>query len=119
MSRADTLVVALAVLLLPLLYLQFWGNSSAGEVVQIRVAGGEDLVLPLDQDKRVEVAGALGTSLIEIKDRQVRFIDSPCQGKQCVLTGWLHQDGQLAACLPNGVTVQIVGRDKRFDAVNF
>lgn len=119
MTRADKFVIALAVLLLLLLYLQFWGNSSAGEVVQIRVAGGEDLTLPLDQDKHIEVKGALGTSLIEIRDRQVRFIDSPCQGKQCVLTGWLDQDGQLAACLPNGVTVQIVGRDQRFDAVNF
>jgi hypothetical protein len=36
-----------------------------------------------------------------------------------VLTGWLREDGQMAACLPNGVTVQIVGRDNRFDAVNF
>lgn len=119
MSRADKFVVVMAVLILPLLYVQFWGNASAGEVVQIRVAGGEDRVLPLDRDKRIAVSGALGDSIIQIQDRQVRFIDSPCQGKQCVRTGWLHEDGQLAACLPNGVTVQIVGRNQRFDAVNF
>jgi hypothetical protein len=118
-TRADKLVIALAVLLLPFLYLQFWGNHSRGEVVQIRVAGGKDMILPLDQDKTIKVAGALGTSVIEIHNRQVRFIDSPCQGKQCVLTGWLREDGQMAACLPNGVTVQIVGRDNHFDAVNF
>ena len=119
MTVADKIVIALALLLLPFLYIEFWGNSSQGEVVQIRIANSKDITLPLDQDKQLEIEGALGTSLIEIKDRQVRFVDSPCQGKQCITTGWLNKDGQLAACLPNGVTVQIIGRDQRFDAVNF
>lgn len=119
MTRADKIVIALALLFLPYLYITLWGNSSQGEVVQIRSATSGDLILPLDQNKRLEIEGALGNSIIEIKQRQVRFIDSPCQGKQCVMTGWLEEDGQLAACLPNGVTVQIIGRDNRFDAVNF
>lgn len=119
MTRADHIVIAVALLLLPYLYVTFWGNSSQGEVVQIRSAISGDLTLPLDQNKRIEIEGALGKSIIEIKDRQVRFIDSPCQKKICVMTGWLNADGQLAACLPNGVTVQIIGRDNRFDAVNF
>jgi len=119
MTLADKIVVALALLLLPFLYIEFWGNSSQGEAVQIRSANSEDITLPLDQDKRLQIKGALGSSTIEIKNRQVRFIDSPCQGKQCITSGWLHKDGQLAACLPNGVTVQIIGRDQRFDAVNF
>ncbi len=118
-TLADKIVVTLAVLLLPFLYIEFWGNSSQGEVVQIRSANSETITLPLDQDKQLKIAGALGISTIEIKDRQVRFIDSPCKGKQCIMTGWLNKDGQLAACLPNGVTVQIIGRDHRFDAVNF
>jgi len=119
MTRADKVVIALALLLLPFLYIEFWGNGSRGEVVQIRSANSKDISLPLEQNRQLEVEGALGTSIIEIKNRQVRFIDSPCRGKQCVLTGWLDKDGQLAACLPNGVTVQIIGRDRRFDAVNF
>jgi len=119
MTLADKIVIALALLLLPFLYIEFWGNSSQGEVVQIRSVNDKDITLPLDQNKRLKIAGALGTSIIEIKNRQVRFIDSPCKGKQCVTTGWLNKDGQLAACLPNGVTVQIIGRDQRFDAVNF
>ena len=119
MTRADKVVIVLALLLLPLLYIQFWGNHSQGELVQIRSVVSGDLTLPLDQNKQIEVKGALGNSIIEIKNRQVRFIESPCKNKLCILTGWLSQDGQLAACLPNGVTVQIIGRDKRFDAVNF
>ena len=119
MTRADILVLVFAGLLLPWLYWTFWGSDSSGEIVQIQVAEGDTLKLPLDQDKRLEIAGVLGTSIIEIKDRQVRFVDSPCQGKQCIITGWLEEDGQRAACIPNGVTVQIVGRDRRFDSLNF
>lgn len=119
MTLADKIVVALALLMLPFLYIEFWGNSSQGEVVQIRSINNETITLPLDQDKQLEIKGPLGNSIIEIRDRQVRFIHSPCKGKQCVMTGWLNKDSQLAACLPNGVTVQIIGRDQRFDAVNF
>ncbi|HHJ81415.1 MAG TPA: NusG domain II-containing protein, partial [Candidatus Tenderia electrophaga] len=112
LTLADKIVVTLALLLLPFLYIEFWGNSTQGEVVQIRSVNGDNITLPLDQDKRLQIKGALGLSIIEIKDRQVRFIDSPCQGKQCIIAGWLNKDGQLAACLPNGVTVQIIGRDQ-------
>lgn len=119
MTLADKILIALVLTLLPFLYIEFWGNSSQGEVVQIRSTNNKDITLPLDQDKQLQIEGALGISTIEIKDRQVRFVDSPCQGKQCISTGWLHKDGQLAACLPNGVTVQIIGRDQRFDAMNF
>ena len=119
MTLADKIVVTLALLMLPFLYIEFWGNSSQGEVVQIRSINNATITLPLDQNKQLEITGPLGTNIIEIKDRQVRFIDSPCKGKQCVMTGWLNKDGQLAACLPNGVTVQIIGRDQRFDAMNF
>lgn len=119
MTLADKIAIALAFVLLPFLYIEFWGNNSQGEVVQIRVVNSEDIILPLDQDKQLKIKGALGISTIEIKNRQVRFVDSPCQGKQCIITGWLNKDGQLAACLPNGITVQILGRDQRFDAMNF
>ncbi len=119
MTRADYLVLIFALLLLPYLYLSYWGNDSQGEIVQIQIAGEETLKLPLEQNKRLQIEGALGTTVIEIKNRQVRFVSSPCQGKHCIISGWLEKDGQLAACIPNGITVQVIGRDARFDAVNF
>lgn len=119
MTRADYLVLIFALFLLPYLYITYWGNDSQGEIVQIQIANGETLKLPLDQNKHLEIQGVLGTSTIEIKDRQVRFVSSPCQGKHCIISGWLKKDGQLAACIPNGVTVQVMGRDPRFDTVNF
>lgn len=119
MTLADKLAIAFACMLLPYLYINLWGNNSQGERVLIQVAEQAPMILPLDYNKRLEIEGRLGISIIEIKDRQVRFIDSPCQSKRCVIEGWLGQDHETTACMPNGVSLQIIGKDARFDAMNF
>lgn len=119
MTRADYVVVLFALWLLPYLYITYWGSGSLGERVEIRVAGAKPVILALDHDKRLSIEGTLGTSVIEIRDQQVRFIDAPCQGKRCVMSGWLDHDGDTAICMPNGVSIQVLGQDQRFDAVNF
>ncbi len=119
MTRADYIVVALAFLLLPFLYLTFWGNGQHGEQVVIRIAGHEAQHYPLSKNKKIKLEGPKGKSVIEISDGQVRFLESPCQGKQCILAGWLNKDGDVSACLPNGISIQVQGREARFDSVNF
>ena len=44
---------------------------------------------------------------VEVRERRVRFNDSPCVGRLCVHTGWLDHSGEVAACLPNGVVVEV------------
>jgi hypothetical protein len=119
LRRADYLVILFALLLLPYLYITLWGNGSYGEQVVIRSANQPPQYYPLYENRHITIAGALGKSVIEIKDRRVRFIEAPCQNKLCIHSGWLRHDGELAACIPNGVTVSVVGRDNRFDAINF
>ena len=119
LKRADYIVILFALVLLPWLYITFWGNNSYGEQVVIRSAGEPPHYYQLYENRRITIEGALGKSVIEIKDGQVRFIEAPCQNKLCILSGWLRHDGETAACLPNGVTVNVVGRNNRFDAINF
>ena len=119
LKRADYIVVLFALLLLPYLYITYWGNGSYGEQVVIRAANQPPQYYSLYDNRQVTVDGPLGKSVIEIKDGQVRFIESPCENKLCILSGWLRHDGELAACLPNGISVKVVGRDDRFDAINF
>ncbi len=118
-TPADRVVVIIALLLLPYLYITFWGNSSHGEQVTIRVANEEAQSYPLHYNRRITVEGALGSSTIVIHDGQVSFTDSPCNKRLCLLAGRLNSDGESAACLPNGITIQVEGRNARFDAVNF
>lgn len=119
MTRTDFIVTLAAIALLPYLYITHWGNGTRGEQARILVGGKEFARVPLYKAQHLEVPGALGVSVLEIKDGKVRFVSSPCHGKQCVHSGWLSLSGEFAACLPNRISVQVADREPRFDAINF
>ena len=119
MTRADRIVVLLAILMLPFLYAHFWSSSPHGEMAKIIVTQGEELLIPLNQDKVFSVTGPLGESQLEVKDGKIRFTDSPCQGKQCISSGWLQASGAFTACLPNRISLNIIGNDHAFDTINY
>lgn len=119
MTRADWIAVILAVALLPGLYARYWGDGDPATMVRIAASGQQDITAPLSSNHRFTVHGPLGDSVIEIRHGRVRFISSPCRGQQCVHSGWLAHAGDLAACLPNGITVTVTGRDPHFDSINF
>lgn len=118
MTKADGVVIALALVVLGYLYAAFWSNTKGAEAA-ILVDGVETQRWPLTQDRRIDITGRMGVSQLEIKDGKVRFLASPCSGKQCVHAGRLHRSGEFAACLPNGVSVYVVGSATEFDAINF
>lgn len=119
MTRADIVVVVLAIALLPWLYMSYWGDSSQGREVRILIGGKEQSVISLNRNTRFQIQGKLGPSTVEIYDGKVRFTQSPCQGKQCIHTGWLEHGGEFAACLPNAISLLVLGDNQRFDAINF
>lgn len=118
MTTADRVVVGLALTLVAWLYAAFWTQGKGAEVA-VLVNGVESRRLPLAQNQIFEVAGRIGTNKLEINGGQVRFVASPCTGKQCIHAGHLRRSGEFAACLPNGVSVYVVGMATEFDAINF
>jgi hypothetical protein len=72
----------------------------------------------LDTPAEFNIEGLKGISRLRIADGKIRFVDSPCQGRYCIHAGWLSSTGQVAACLPNGVVVEILGGDRLYDAIN-
>lgn len=119
MRRADYVVVALALALLPLLYSNYWGDSSPGEAIRVLDGSGKETIMPLNADRRIEVKGPIGASVIEIHNGAVRFASSPCRGQFCVHAGWLRNGNDFTACLPNRVSVAVVGGAGGFDSINF
>jgi len=119
MTRADWVVIGIAVLILPWLYTHLWGNGSKGEFARIQVGRETPQVISLQRDQHLRLQGPLGTSVIEVHDGRIRFVDSPCTGKQCIHSGWLGHDGEFAACLPNLISITITGRNPQFDSINF
>jgi hypothetical protein len=67
-------------------------------------------VYPLSPDRELRVAGPLGDTLVEIRDKKVFIEDSPCPNKTCIAAGTIDGPGQWLACLPNRVIVSIEGR---------
>jgi len=118
-SRGDAMVWLLAATLLVGLYAMLWQADGHGAEAVVLVNGKRWARLDLFQDQNLKVPGPLGHSHIQVRDGQVRFINSPCPNKLCIHTGWLSQGGEVAICLPNKVSLQILGSDPRFDAINF
>jgi len=118
MTRADYCAVLFAALLLPYLYVSQWTSSEAGMSAAI-MNGSETTEVSLAHDHTLEIDGALGTSIIKIEDGKIRFAASPCLGKQCIHSGWLAHAGEFSACLPNRISVAVLGKEARFDSINF
>lgn len=118
MTRADRLLLLLIAVLLPWLYLYFW-SGTGGQQLSILVEGQPPAIVPLYPDQELHIEGILGESIIRIEDGKARFIASPCHNKVCIQQGWIGDAGEVAACLPNRVSLQVLGADSRFDAVNF
>ena len=119
MTRADWLSIVFAMAVLPLLYWQLWQPGEAGEQVRIISRDKQVDTQDLRQTQHVDVAGRVGTSELQIAQGKVRFIASPCTNKYCIHSGWLSHSGEIAACLPNGVLIEVVGGHKKYDAINF
>jgi hypothetical protein len=119
MTRADRVLMAILLCTLPLLYLHFWTPGETATLLRIQTARTGATTTPLTPDRHVQLAGPIGVSTIEIRAGQARFLESPCPGKVCIHSGWLREAGQLAACLPNRISIQLLGSQPRFDAINF
>jgi len=119
-TPGDILVALLTLVLLAGLYSHYWsGIGGEGERARIVSADGEVHLVALNEDRTLTVHGPLGDSVIEIHQGRVRFVESPCQGKQCIHAGWLHSAGSFAACLPNRISITVLGKNRHFDSINY
>ena len=118
MTRADWGVVLASLCLIGAGFAFIWQPGQAG-TVDIAVNGQVVERHSLWHEQLRHVQGRRGESVIEIGNGRARFVSSPCDNKLCVRTGWLQQTGELAACLPNGVSIHLAGDDNVFDSMSF
>lgn len=90
-----------------------------GKVIQIKAfetdarRGSVVATFPWPPDGRAEegefeVQGRIGVSVLQYDDELgVRFVSSPCPDKLCIRHGWVNDETDLAACLPNGLIVTV------------
>jgi hypothetical protein len=119
MTRADWLLLVAVIGCLPLLYTHFWSREGVARYLQVQEGNQPARIIDLAPDRELVLEGPLGASGIEIHAGRARFVHSPCPGKNCIQAGWLAAAGELAACLPNRISIQLRGLHPRFDAINF
>jgi len=117
----DWLSIILAVVFIVFLFQRYWLNPlQAGvEFVTIQVDNKPRQLYPISKNQKLVITGPLGPSHIQIENGRVHFTHSPCRNKQCITHGWISKSGETVACLPNRISVSLIGRESRFDALNF
>jgi hypothetical protein len=47
--------------------------------------------------------------VFSIKDGAISIIESDCPDRVCVKTGYIQNNGQTAACIPNNTVIRVIG----------
>ncbi len=114
----DWFVIATSLILVFVLFQSLWHSERAAKL-RIRQGDAIYATLSLDQERTLDIHGPLGNSRIVIHQGQVRFERSPCPNQYCVHQGWLKRAGQVAICLPNQVSLELLGGEKTYDSLNY
>lgn len=117
-KSGDWAVLALGLLAVLALAAHYW-MSPGGERLIIKRGGDVFLTASLAHAFSVNVPGPLGVTQVEVADHRARVRSDPGPRQLCVHQGWISHEGEAAICLPNQVSVEIVGRVRRYDSLNY
>ena len=109
LTRGDKLLITGLIMaaVLGLIIIRY--RAGGTDAVVVKVDGRQAIRVSLAEDRHFSVEGPLGKTEIEIRDRRVRVVDSPCNRKICVHTGWIHKPYQTIICVPNRVVINLLG----------
>jgi hypothetical protein len=108
-TRADKILIVALILVSAAGYPAVKLATPKGSYLAIEVGGERTTVVAMDDYRDVEVRGKLGPSTIRIDETGARFVDSPCADKTCIKSAPIKDAGEIAACVPNGVMIRVLG----------
>lgn len=114
----DWLVIFASFALVIFMFQQFWAFEQAS---QLKIRQGNQIIgtFDLNQTRELHIKGPMGVSYVSIQQGKVRFKQSPCHNQYCVHQGWLSHAGQVAICLPNQISLQLMGAKNTYDSLNY
>jgi len=96
-------------------------SQNAGARVVVTAAGRVVFTAPLNQARTVALEGPLGMTEMEIAAGRVGILSSPCPNKTCIRMGKASHEGDVIACVPNGLIVRVEGdadRESEYDLIS-
>ena len=114
----DWLVIIISLVAVIFMFQLFWSTEQGSK---LKIRQGDKIIgtYDLNQTRDLHIHGALGDSLISIVQGKVRFKQSPCRNQYCVHQGWLSRAGQVAICIPNQISLQLIGAKSSYDSLNY
>jgi hypothetical protein len=114
----DWLVIIASIVAVIFMFQQFWSFEPASK---LRIRQGDKIIgaYDLNQSRELRIKGPIGVATIIINQGKVRFKQSPCHNQYCVHQGWLSLAGQVAICLPNQISLQLIGAQNTYDSLNY
>ena len=114
----DWLVIFTGLVAVIFMFQQFWSTELASK---LKIRQGNQIIgtYDLNQTRELHIHGVMGDSLISIAQGKARFKQSPCNNQYCVHQGWLSRAGQVAICIPNQISLQLIGKKSSYDSLNY
>lgn len=110
MKKKDIILICSVLIAALSLLLLFSLTRTAGEWAIVKVDGKEIARYSLSKDGEYPLNG--GTNILVIEDGSAYLCDASCPDLLCVKQGRISKSGQTITCLPNKLTVTIVGSQK-------
>ena len=105
--KHDLILIAALLLISLLLFAVFRLLGGSGAWAVVKVDGKEIARYPLSKDGRFELNG--GSNILVIEGGTARVVEADCPDKLCVRQGAISRTGEAIVCLPNRLTVTIIG----------
>ena len=105
----DWVVLLVGAICVAASYPLLWRGGVADRAI-IKRDGRVVTELSLNTPRRYEVAGAIGTTVIEVQPGRARVLSDPGPRQYCVQQGWLTRAYATAICAPNHISLQLAGR---------
>ena len=122
MKRLDIVLITVYITISIIIgYVLIWGPSDAPELVEIKV--NNELhgrySLPLDQPLEIPL-DETGHNVLVIDGYEVFMKEADCPDQLCVQQGIIKKSGTMIVCLPNKITVEIIGmRNDGVDIISY
>ena len=115
--RYDLILIAVCLFVSLALWAVVSLTKKPGTEVVVTVDGEEYATYSLSEDREVVIETEKGRNVLTIKDGYADITDATCPDGLCERQRKINKSGETLVCLPNKVTVTVVGSEEGVDFV--
>lgn len=122
MKKGDFILIFLILLIVIVFFIaRAFEKDSLEKYVEIRTDGNLVKKIKLTKDLNLifDVKSIEGSLKLKISSGKVYVEDSTCRDKICEKTGKISKEGESIICLPNRISISIVGVNSEFDTITY